>query len=94
LLRQTPACFAGWRFFMPVSATACPVRALVRIASKVAAMSWLAAAARSMAAVSCVRTTFAKASAAKRKPLPLAECTSSNGMLLAMPCRMRNWLGK
>jgi len=50
--------------------SACPDRALRPIAAKVAALSRLASAARRMAPKSCSSTTFANASAAKRKPLP------------------------
>ena len=38
--------------------------------------------------------TLANASAANRKPLPVAELMSSNGMLLAVPRRTRIWLGR
>ena len=64
------------------------------MASSVAAMSMLAWAARATAAVSPVATTCANASAPKRKPLPVAEYTGSNGMLLAVPRRTRSSLGR
>ena len=69
-----------------------PRAALSVIASSIAAMSRLACAAPAMAAKSPRATTSAKASAAKRKPLPVGLSSASNGPL-PRPRRRRIWLG-
>ena len=70
------------------------LRALAAMASRVAAMSRLTAAQRSISAVSFARTIRANASAANWKPLPTGADTSSNATVLAVPRRTRSSLGR
>lgn len=84
---------AGARGAHTTTSTVLPSRALRSTASIVAARSRLACAARSIAGRSCSRTTFAKASAAKRKPLPAGLRNISQGTSLPGPRRTRSALG-